>query len=118
MPKYTYICDFCDIEMQRFASVDDKTITCPKCHEDMSRQMPKLKAPKVTETIDKYSNKKHIEDQGAVLKERKLDYYWSVEVPKMVDSGIYELETMLEQDWVYYNEKNELVTRTKPPQKS
>jgi hypothetical protein len=84
----------------------------------MDRQMPNLRGLKNTETIDKYSNKKHVVDQKEIVNERKLDYYWEVEVPKMVNSGTYELETMLEQNWVFYNEKGELVTRTKPPQKS
>jgi hypothetical protein len=84
----------------------------------MKRQMPKLRGLKNTETVDKFTNKKHINDQKEIVNERKLDYYWEVEVPKLVDSGIYGLDTMIEQGWVYYNEKHELVTRTKPPQKS
>lgn len=80
--------------------------------------MPTIRGLKNTETVDKFTNKKHFSDQKEIINERKLDYYWEVEVPKMVNSGIYELDTMLEQGWVYYNEKNELVTRTKPPQKS
>lgn len=115
MPKYTYNCE-CGKSIQMFASVKDKTQTC-ECGKQMKRQMPKLKAPKVTEVVDKYSNKKHIQDQKEILNERKLDYYWSVEVPKMVNSGVYALDTMLEKDWVYYDEKGNLVTRTKPPQK-
>lgn len=117
MPKYTYACPSCQATEQKFASLGDKTQECPFCHSTMYRQMPKIKSPKVTEVVDKYSNKKHVEDQEAVLKERKLDYYWSVEVPKMVDSGIYALDTMLEKGWVEFNEKGELVTITKPPGK-
>jgi len=59
-----------------------------------------------------------MQDYDEILKERKADYYWGTIVPEMVDSGTYTIETMLEQNWVYYNEKNELVTRNKPPQKS
>jgi hypothetical protein len=84
----------------------------------MKRQMPSLRGLKTTETVDKYTNRKHISDHSNVLKERKLDYYWSVEVPKMVNSGTYSIETMIEQNWVYYDEKGNLITRTKPPQKS
>lgn len=116
MPKYTYVCRKCKKELQKFASIKDKTIPCD-CGDTMNRQMPKLKAPKVTETVDKYTNKKHLDDQDNIRKERKLDYYWKHEVPKMVDSGTYSLETMLDQGWVFYDEKGNLVTRTKPPQK-
>ena len=80
--------------------------------------MPRLRGLKNTEVVNKHTNEKHIVDQDDIVTERKADYYWSVEVPKMVASGTYELDTMLENDWVYYNEKGELVTRTKPPQKS
>ena len=83
----------------------------------MIRQMPKLKAPKVTETVDKYVNQKRMQDHEEIVHERKLDYYWEIEVPKMVNSGVYGLDTMLEKGWVYYDEKGNLVTRTKPPQK-
>lgn len=116
MPKYTYKCPKCNSELQKFASISDKTIPC-ECGNDMQRQMPKIKGPKVTETVDKYTNKKHIDDQESIRKERKLDYYWKHEVPKMVESGVYGLDTMLEKGWVYYDEKGNLVTRTKPPEK-
>lgn len=118
MPKYTYECTDCDIQIQKFANVTDKTTKCPKCHEQIPRRMPLLKAPKVTEVVDKYSNKKHMDNHKNVLQERKLDYYWKHEVPKFVESGTYELDTMLEQGWVYYDEKGNLTTRTKPPQKT
>ena len=97
--------------------MSDKTCKCPKCQGLMNRKMPNLKPPKVTEVVDKYSNKKHVDDQKSVLQERKLDYYWKHEVPKLVDSGIYGLDTMLQQGWVYYDEKHNLITRTKPPEK-
>jgi len=117
MPKYTYECLNCQTTTQKFANIKDKTQECPKCCADMDRKMPKLKAAKVTEIVDKYSNKKQIQDQKEVLLERKLDYYWKHEVPKMVESGIYGLDTMVEKGWVYYDEKHNLITRTKPPQK-
>lgn len=117
MPKYTYECESCRIQIQKFASISDKTQVCAECGAQMNRCMPKLKPPKVTETVDKYSNRKHVEDQKQIINERKLDYYWKHEVPKMVESGVYGLDTMLEKGWVYYDEKGNLVTRTKPPEK-
>lgn len=116
MPKYTYACQSCGKQIQKFASIKDSTLVC-ECGNTMNRKMPNLKPPKVTEVVDKYSNKKHIQDQKDILNERKLDYYWAHEVPKMVESGIYALDTMLEKGWVFYDEKGNLVTRTKPPQK-
>ena len=116
VPKYTYVCTTCNLEIQKFASIKDKYTPCD-CGETMNRKMPNLSPPKVTEVIDKYSGTKHIEDQDKVREARKLDYYWKHEVPKMVDSGVYGLDTMIEQGWVFYDEKHNLITRTKPPQR-
>lgn len=117
MPKYVFKCTKCNKELTKYTSSLTKTIKC-ECSNIMNRQMPRLRGLKNTETVDKFTNKKHIDNHQGILDERKADYYWSVQVPEMVDSGTYQLDTMLEQNWVYYNEKGELVTRTKPPQKS
>lgn len=117
MPKYTFKCNKCSLQKQTYTNTSVKEIEC-ECGDSMKRQMPSLRGLKTTETVDKYTNRKHISDHDNVLKERKLDYYWSVEVPKMVNSGTYSIETMIEQGWVYYDEKGNLITRTKPPQKS
>lgn len=117
MPLYRFECPDCKSLQQKITDISINKIVCHNCGKDAIRQMPNLKGVKSTEVIDKYSNQKHVEDQKQKVSERKEDYYWSVEVPKLVNSGIYELGTMLQQGWVYYNEKGELVTRTKPPQK-
>jgi hypothetical protein len=118
MPKYTWKCSECGNTKSAYSSSIIKTIECEDCDGKMKRQLPSLRGVKTTETVDKFFNKRHVDDQKNILQERKLDYYWEVEVPKMVNSGTYELSTMLEQGWVYYDEKGNLVTRTKPPQKS
>ena len=118
MPKYTYECEECFIRVQKYASVKIKTQECPKCQSLMNRQMPKLSPVKTTEVIDKFTGVTHMQDHDEILKERKSDYYWGHTVPELVDSGTYTLQTMLEQGWVFYNEKGVLTTRTKPPQKS
>jgi ssDNA-binding Zn-finger/Zn-ribbon topoisomerase 1 len=117
MPKYTFICNKCGKQIQKYLSSSQRFNQCD-CGETVERSMPNISGTKTTETVDKLLNRKHIDGQIGALKERKLDYYWEVEVPKMVDSGIYSIETMLEQGWVYYNEKGELTARTKPIQKS
>jgi hypothetical protein len=118
MPKYTFTCCSCSKSSQRYVSKSTDNVVCDECFARADRQMPSLASAKTTETVDKLLNRKHLADHSLVLKERKLDYYWEIEVPKMVDSGTYSLETMLEQGWVFYNEKGELTTRTRPPQKS
>ena len=117
MPKYRFKCRKCNTEKQIFASIKVKEHGC-ECEGIMDRQMPKIGGTQVNELHDKYSGKSLIQDHKEITEARKVDYYWSVEVPKMVDSGTYELGTMLEKEWVYFNEKGELVTRTKPPQRS
>jgi len=117
MAKYTFKCDECGSLEKKFTDVSTKQIECHVCKNLMNRQMPILKGVKTTEVVDKYTNKKHVEDHKKIVEERKHDFYWSKEVPKMVNSGIYELSTMLEKGWVYYDDKGNLVTRTKPPQK-
>ena len=118
MPKYTFKCNTCGNSIQKYTSVSCKSIKCEGvCNAVMNRQMPKLSAVKATEVVDKFTNTKHMQDHNEILKERKSDYFWGHIVPEMVDSGTYTIETMLEQGWVTYNEKGELITNTKPPGK-
>jgi len=84
----------------------------------MKRALPNIRGIQTNELIDKYSNKSLVANHKEIINERKQDHYWAVDVPNMVDSGIYTLETMLEKEWVYYDEKGNLTTRTKPPQKT
>ena len=111
MPKYTFICEGCSHSKQIYASSTIIESECT-CGFKMRRQLPKLRGLKTTETVDKFTNQQHITDHKEILHTRKEDYYWSVEVPKMVNSGTYALDTMLEKQWVYYNEKGDLVTQT------
>lgn len=118
MPKYTFQCSSCNVRTQKYTNQSVKDIVCPECFAMAERLLPAISGAKTNETVDKLFNRKHVSDQKNIIKERKLDYYWEVEVPNLVNSGVYSIETMLEQGWVFYNEKNELVTRTKPPEKS
>jgi len=114
MAKNRYKCKKCGSEEMRYSSLSDFSCSCGGLKV---RQMPRLSGhAQVNETVDKARNVKHKQDQKKILSDRKSEYYWSVEVPKMVASGVYSLETMLEMRWVYYNEKGELCTRTAPPE--
>ena len=115
MPKYRYTCPKCNKEKSVYTSANKKTIKC-KCGDDMKREFPRLSgSPKVLEIVDKYSNVKHQADQKKIIQDRRNIYYWAVEVPKMVESGVYSMDTMMEKHWLYYDEKGNLQTRTKPP---
>lgn len=82
----------------------------------MVRLMPTLAGKaQVNETVDKYAGRVWQDDQRESIKERKDKHYWEVEVPRMVNSGTYSLETMLEMGWVYLNDKGEICVNNKPP---
>ena len=82
----------------------------------MNRQMPNLAGSSdVSETVDKYTNIQHKNDHGKIMKARKQEYYWTVEVPRMVATGTYTMETMLENGWIYFDDKKEMHIQDKPP---
>lgn len=115
MPKYSFECSNCGNTTQLYCHMD-KVITCHVCDENMQLLLPTITS-EVRETVNKETNAHWKQDQKEILAERKANYFWEVEVPRLVNSGVYTLETMLENGWVYYDEKNNLQTRTSPPQK-
>lgn len=116
MPKYTFKCSNCSNEMQMFVSVKTKTFACKDCGMSMDRKLPKLSGQAdVNETIDDYTGIVHRADQREIVEQRRNEYYWSVEVPRMVNSGTYSVQTMLDMGWIYLDEKNQIQIHTKPP---
>ena len=115
MAKYSFQCE-CGKSKSLYTSFD-AVVKC-ECGRDIKASLPTITAATVKETVDKLSGTKQLKDQKEVLIERSEDFFWSVEVPRMVESGIYSMETMLERQWVYYDEQGNLRTRTKPPHKS
>ena len=81
----------------------------------MIRQLPNLSSEtEVREVIDPLTNRKWQQDQKELIKARRDQHYWEVEVPRLVQT--HSLETCLEQQWLKYNDKGELVIN-KPPSK-
>lgn len=39
MPLYSYKCRACDLEEERLAGIDDRTLICTECGEVMDRQI-------------------------------------------------------------------------------
>lgn len=117
MPIYVFKCKNCGHEERLFTSIKRMVSPCPQCKEEyMERQMPVLAgSAQVRETVNKLTNTKWIDNQEEILKNRRDDYFWSKEVPRLVQSGTYSLETMLENNWVYFDDKGQLQTRTKHP---
>jgi hypothetical protein len=82
----------------------------------MERLLPKLNGgSSVSEVVNKYTGQTQKQDQSIMVKERQAKYYWSVEVPRMVASGTYGVDTMLEQGWIWFDDKKQMRVHTKPP---
>lgn len=115
MPKYIFSCNCCKAKTHKYVPTSVETITCEVCGKVMNRDLPNTNsATEVREIVDPYTNRKWGKDHEAVMKKRKEDHYWEVEVPRLVET--YSLETCLEQGWLIYNDKGELVIN-KPPSK-
>jgi len=118
MPKYTFECQTCHNTRQIYTSSKVKEIYCDSCGKDMLRNLPTLSGKSnVRETVDNYTGLTHSEDQRVVVEQRRDEYYWSVDVPRLVNSGTYSVETMFDMGWVYFDEKNQIQVNTKPPHK-
>jgi hypothetical protein len=117
MPKYSFKCTACDNIDHEFVSVFKKESYCKVCDAISTRLPPRIKSPTVNETISKYTNTKNMKDQSDIILERSEDHYWRVEVPKLVDSGKYSLQTMKDKGWVELDGKGGYTINRKPPYK-
>jgi hypothetical protein len=113
MSKYRFLCQ-CGEEVERFVPLSREEIDCPKCHGKMKRQLPRNGSQKVREVVDSYTNVRQEEDQKKKTQDRRTEHFWEVEVPRLVQT--YSLQTCLEEGWLIYNDKGELVIN-KPPNK-
>ena len=115
MPKYNFTCGKCKITSHKYVPTNVETLPCGICGEYMKREFPNTNAPtEVRELVDPYTNITWGKDHEAVMKKRKEDHYWEVVVPRLVQT--YSTETCIEQGWLIYNDKGELVIN-KPPSK-
>lgn len=115
MPKYNFTCKSCNAHKHKYVSVSTQTVECKSCHGTMERNLPTLSgSAQVTELVDAYTGVNLNQDHNALIKDRHDQYYWEVEVPRLVQT--MSVETCLENSWLVYNEKGELVIN-KPPSK-
>lgn len=116
MPKYTFHCSICGHNRQKVTSASVREIECTNCLNRATRIPPTLNGPSnVTEVVDEYTGIVRRRDQQEEVKQRRDEYYWSVEVPRFVQSGTYSVKTMLENNWIYFDDKEQMHIRTKPP---
>jgi hypothetical protein len=112
MPKFRFLCE-CGQEVERFASPKTEEVNCI-CGKNMKRQFPGSGSQQVREVVDSFTNVRQIPDAVAENKARKTEYFWEIEVPRLIQT--YSLQTCLEEGWLMYNDKGELVIN-KPPSK-
>lgn len=115
MPKYIFSCNSCATKTHKYVPTTVETIPCKACGEVMNRDFPNTNAPtEVRELVDPLRNITWGKDHEAVMKNRKETHYWEVEVPRLIQT--HSIETCIEQGWLIYNDKGELVVN-KPPSK-
>lgn len=108
MPKYNFSCSKCQHRTHKFVPSSIEHIECPECGQTMDRELPKSNTTtEVRELVDAYTNKTWNKDQQSILKDRKRQYYIDVEIPRLIEK--YSIETCLENKWLIYNDKGELV---------
>ncbi len=113
MAKYIFKCDNCGEQVEKYVPRLVKDVACT-CGSRSNRQFPNVAQQQVTETVDSYMGTTRDQNHEEKIKERRDDHYWNVEVPRLIQT--MSLETCLEQGWLVYNEKGELVIN-KPPSK-
>jgi len=114
MPKFRYICSKCEEEYIQYQSPKVESIMCT-CGNIANRQFPGSGSQVVREVIDTFTNVRSAPDEKEQNKTRKTDYFWSVEVPRLIQH--YSLQTCLEEGWLVYNDKQELVIGKPPSQR-
>lgn len=114
MPAYTFKCED-GHSHQKITTNKTKSVIC-SCGKEALRQLPKLAGASHTEEIvDKYTGMTWRDDQRDQVQERNDKYYWEVEVPRFVQSGIYTVETMLENGWITLEDNGTVTVQNKPP---
>jgi hypothetical protein len=113
MPKFRFLCEVCKAEVERFASPKVEETDC-ECGAKMKRQFPGSGSQTVRELIDPFTNVRTVPDEKQQNLARKTEHFWDVEVPRLIQT--YSLETCLQEQWLVYNDKGELVIN-KPPSK-
>ena len=112
MPKFRFFCSTCDTEIEMYSSPKVETAECGVCMSQMKRQFPGSGSQVVREVMDSFTNVRTTSDEKEQNKARKTEHFWEVEVPRLVQT--YSLETCLEEGWLVYNDKGELVVNKSP----
>lgn len=113
MAKYVFKCEVCNKTEEKYVPRLVQEVVC-SCGGKSLRQFPNIAQQQVTETVDTYTGIKRNQNHAENMKERRDEHYWNVEVERLIQT--MSTATCLEQGWLVYNEKGELV-KGKPPSK-
>ena len=117
MPLYTYKCESCGWLKQKREKFIVKSVVCLDCGDTATRQVPKLSGHSESqEIVNKTTGVTVSNNQKRDLRVRSDKYYWEVEVPRLVNSNVYTVETMLENGWITLLEDGSIEINNKPPQ--
>ena len=114
MAKYIFKCEVCAKTEEKYVPRLCKDILCSVCGGQSNRQLPNIAQQQVSEVVDTYTGTKRDQNHDDLIRQRREEHYWTVEVPRLVQT--MSTETCLEQGWLVYNDKGELVIN-KPPSK-
>lgn len=115
MPKYKFICT-CGAEVLKYTSASTFSIGCLTCGQAMERQIPSsVEQSTVKELVDSYTSIHLPPDNREILDARRSEYFWKVEVPRLISE--YPVEHCLQEGWLYVDEQGKLQVQTKPPHK-
>jgi hypothetical protein len=78
----------------------------------MQRQFPGSGSQVTKEVVDPFTNVRTASDEKQQNKDRKTEHFWENEVPRLIQT--YSIETCLEEKWLIYNDKGELVINKSP----
>lgn len=116
MPKYRFSCDKCKAEDVKYTSASVYSTTCKICSSPTHRLIPTTVEPAtVKELVDSYTGVHLPPENKEILESRRSEYFWEVEVPRLVQE--YPAEHSLQEGWTYVDEKGKIQVHTKPPYK-
>jgi transcription elongation factor Elf1 len=116
MPKYMFRCDKCEAGAVKYVPASTISIKCAACGNDMQRKIPSSVEPAtVKEMVDSYMGVQLPPDNKEILESRRSEYFWTIEVPRLVQE--YSPEHCLKEGWTYYDEQGKIQIHTKPPHK-
>ena len=87
MPKYTYKCEACEIEVEqvREAANRDQEELCKDCGELLIRCFPRIFKPTVMDKVNTERNVHQRKDHDVRVRKRAKEYFIENEMPDLIE---------------------------------